>query len=230
MAVPRVAMPSDDCWVLLGPDYSGTSPVMSAVADRTDWPVVSYDEEFLDAGLALLGRLRDNVMPEALRGGGERYSADFVLSILQAAVIFVRDQALRHRGGPVIVDSYYYKILAKCRLSGLVNETIFEWWRSFPAPWGVIYLDTDPATAWRRAAGGAAVNGFEHYGDRPTWEAFDLFQGDLRRLMLVEVVDVPTWIIGPGSDVDEMARRVEEIVRSNHGGHGDRGTGVAPPA
>jgi thymidylate kinase len=225
-------MPSGDFWVLLGPDYSGKSSVISAVADRTDWRVVSYDEKFLDDGLALVGRLRDNFMSEALRGAGERYSADFVLSILQAAVLFLRDQALSHGGdGPVVVDSYYYKILAKCQLSGLVNETIFEWWRSFPAPRGVIYLDTDPATAWRRAAGGAAVNGFEHYGDRPTWEAFDSFQRDLRRLMLVEVHDVPTWVVRPGPGVDEMARRVEDIVRSSHGnGVGDRVADIALPA
>jgi thymidylate kinase len=206
-----------DFWVLLGPDYAGKSSVISAVTENTGWHAVSYDDQFLEDEFALIRHLRNDFVSEALRGVGERYSADFVLSILQAAVLFLRDQALRHNGKePVVVDSYYYKILAKCRLSGLVNEALFAWWRSFPSPRGVIYLDTDAGTAWQRAGGGAAVNGFEHYGDRPSREAFDRFQRDLRRLMLTETRGVPTYVIEPGLGVDEVARRVEGIVRSDH--------------
>ena len=208
---------SAEFWVILGPDHAGKSSVLSAVARNTGWPTVSYDDQFLAAEFAMIGHLRDDFLSEALHGVGERYSADFVLSILQAAVLFLRDEAVRHSGaGPVLVDSYYYKILAKCRLSGLVNEVLFRWWRSFPAPRGVILLDTDPGTAWRRAAGDGGVNRFEHYGDRPTRRAFDRFQRDLRRQLMVEVGGVPVTRLDAGLGIDEAARRVEGIVRSDH--------------
>ncbi|MEV6602153.1 hypothetical protein AB0M36_35685 [Actinoplanes sp. NPDC051346] len=218
-------------WVLLGADYAGKSSVLSALARRTNWQVASYDDEFLDDGYPSVSRLRGEFF-EALREAGRRYSTDFALSIAQTAVVFLRDQALAGSvARPVLVDSYYYKILAKCRLAGLANEQIFAWWRSFPAPRGVIYLETDAGVAWRRSGNGAAVNRFEHYGDQPSREAFVRFQIDLRRLMLAEVRDVPTSVIGAAADVDDIARQIEEIVRSDHGHRsGDRGKGRPVPA
>ncbi|WDZ83124.1 hypothetical protein [Micromonospora cathayae] len=204
-------------WVLLGPDYAGKSSVLTAVSDTTGWAAVSYDDGLLDPGLPLISRLRDDIVPEALRGAADRYSPDLVLSVLQTAVVFLRDQALRQPGSePVLVDSYYYKILAKCRLAGLVNDVLFDWWRSFPAPRGVIYLDTDVRTAWRRSASGDRLNRFEHYGARPGREAFERFQADLRREMFAEVRGLPTFVVESDADIDVIARRVEQIVRRNN--------------
>ncbi|OJF11169.1 thymidylate kinase [Couchioplanes caeruleus] len=225
-------MPGSEFWVLLGADHAGKSSVLSALARRTGWRVASYDDDFLGDGFPLVSRLRTEFLTEALREAGRRYSADFVLSIVQTAVVFLRDQALAGgMAGPVVVDSYYYKILAKCRLSGLINEQIFAWWRSFPPPREVVYLDTDPGVAWRRSGNGAAVNRFEHYGDRPSRKAFVSFQADLRRLMLAEVQNVPTSVIGTAADVDDIARQVERIVRSDRGHRsGNRSAGRPVPA
>jgi len=206
-----------DFWILLGPDYAGKSSIISAVIRNTGWHAVSYDDRFLTAEFAMIGRLRDEFLSEALHGLGKQYSPDFVLSILQAGVLFLRDQVLSHSGhGPVVVDSYYYKVLAKCRLSGLVNEVLFGWWHSFPVPRRVIFLDIDRGTAWRRATQSGRINRFEHYGDRPTRESFDRFQGDLRRQMFAEVGSVPMAVLESGVGMEEAARRVEDIVRSDH--------------
>ncbi|GGQ71679.1 hypothetical protein [Couchioplanes azureus] len=225
-------MPGSEFWVLLGADYAGKSSVLSALARRTGWRIASYDDDVLGGAYPLVSRLRTEFLTEALSEAGRRYSADFVLSIVQTAVVFLRDQVLAgDPTRPVLVDSYYYKILAKCRLSGLANEQIFAWWRSFPAPRGVVYLDTDAGVAWRRAGNGAAVNRFEHYGDRPSREAFVRFQTDLRRLMLAEVRDVPTRVIGTAADVGDIARQIEEFVRSDRDHRsGDRRTGRPVPA
>jgi thymidylate kinase len=209
------AEPVTNLWVLLGPDYSGKSSVISRVAERTGWAAVSYDEEFLGDGFDLVGRLRDDFLTEALRGLHTRFSVDFVVSLLQAAVVFLRDRALAECvTRPVLVDSYYYKILAKCRLHGLVNEQLFAWWRSFPVPQGVIFLDIDASTAWERTSRGAALNGFEHYGDRPSRAEFERFQRDLRRLMLEETRGVLTRVVGPGVDLDELVNQVNETVEA----------------
>ena len=122
----------------------------------------------------------------------------------------------------VVVDSYYYKILAKCVLTGLVSDSLFSWWRSFPRPGQVIYLDVDPATAWRRSGEGSQLNSFEHYGDVPTWEGFRRFQTDLGQLMVEEIGPVPTEVLrepeGVGQVIDVMSRIVRRADATGTGG------------
>lgn len=173
--------------VLLGPDYAGKSTVLAAFA-ANGRKCVSYDDAFIPAESSLVGDLRTEFLGKALRGMGTGYSPDFVLSLLQASVVYLRDEAARHPDS--IVDSYYYKILAKCALLGIGNDDVFAFWRSFPRPRRVIYLDIDPETAWLRSRLGTGLNRFEHYGDTPTWRGFRDFQRDLRGMMLAEVGDV----------------------------------------
>jgi thymidylate kinase len=112
------------------------------------------------------------------------------------------------------MDSYYYKVLAKCVLTGLVNEELFAWWRSFCQPRRVIYLDVRPETAWRRSGEGARLNPFEYYGTTPTWEGFRRFQTDLRRLMLTEVAPVPVTVLAESPDVEHTAGAIRQIIGS----------------
>jgi thymidylate kinase len=92
----------------------------------------------------------------------------------------------------------------------LGNESLFAWWRSFPRPRQVIYLDVDPVTAWRRSGEGSRLNTFEHYGDVPTWEGFRRFQADLRRLMAEEIGAIPVDVLsesdGDSRVIDVMSR------------------------
>ena len=64
-------------------------------------------------------------------------------------MIHLRDRLAHVRDGrPVVVDSYCYKILARCRLAGVGDNPMFDWWRTFPQPTRVRYLDIPPEKAW----------------------------------------------------------------------------------
>ena len=198
--------------VLLGPDYAGKSTLISALAAR-GVQCVSYDHEFVRPDCSLVNDLRDGFVTRALAGMGTSYSADFVATLLQTAVVYLRDQVIcADRRRPVVVDSYYYKILAKCELTGVVSESLFDWWRSFPQPEQVFYIDVDPETAWRRSGEGARLNAFEFYGDAPTWPGFQRFQTDLRRLMAEEIAPAPMEVVSSPSEV--LAR----MWKGNHDG------------
>lgn len=202
--------------VLLGPDYAGKSTVLSALA-ADGVRCVSYDREFVEPDWPLVHELRDRFLGTALPHMGAPYSTDFIVTLLQTSAVYLRDQALASGSDrPVVVDSYYYKILAKCVLTGHANESLFAWWRSFPQPRQVIYLDVDPATAWRRSGNGARLNSFEHYGQAPTWEGFRRFQADLGRLLRAEIGAVPAIVIGESEDV---GARISDALAHLRRGH-----------
>jgi thymidylate kinase len=191
-------------YVLLGPDYAGKSAVLSALASSMpDWRYISVDAEFLGAEHAWITGLRRQFFHEVLPGLHTAYSVDFAASLLQTAVLYLRDQVVANSGGPVVVDSYYYKILAKCLLIG-VEPPMVDWWRTFPQPRRVVYLDVSPRTAWRRSGG--RVNRLEHYGDRPEWAGFEEFQRNLGKVLLEEIA-VPVTVIGERS----LSRTIREV-------------------
>jgi thymidylate kinase len=193
-------------YVLLGPDYAGKSSVLSALAAAApQWRYISVDDEFLRPEHTLLADLRRGFVREALPRLGTTYSVDFVLSLLQTAVLYVRDQILASPERPALVDSYYYKILAKCRLIRGADHPLFSWWRTFPRPRRVVYLDVAPRTAWCRAA--HRVNRLEHYGQRPDWPGFEAFQTDLGKVMRDEIRDVPVTVLGERG----LSRTVREV-------------------
>lgn len=209
-APPRADGP--EFTVLLGPDYSGKSSVLRRLADSGRWTVVTCDQTPLDTDYALIGRARRELLSEALRAPAGRYSPDILLTLMQLAVVHMRDRVTgAPPGRPVIVDSYYLKIMAKCTLLGYANPSLFSWWRSFPQPARVVYLDVPPAVAWERSGRGAALNPMEHYGDTPTEEAFTRFQDDLRDLLHAELAGMEVTTLEPGSGID---RAVDAVVHA----------------
>jgi thymidylate kinase len=204
--------------VLLGGDYAGKSSVMTALG-AADYPrggLVSIDDAFLGPRHAFVGRLRRQFLADVLPGVHAAYSPDFALTVLQTAVVYLRDRTLTADSArPVVVDSYYYKILAKCRLSGLVNPALFAWWRSFPQPRRIVYLDVSPGTAWRRSGNGSASNPLEHYGDRPERAGFEEYQRDLRRLLLEEVRHLPVTMVSEENDIHSAARVLTEELNDD---------------
>ncbi|WP_459719677.1 hypothetical protein [Actinophytocola sp. KF-1] len=205
--------------MLLGPDYAGKSSVMAELrATVPDWHLVSVDSPFVAGEHAVLSRLKHALVADALPGLGSAFSSDFVLSLAQTAVVYLRDQVLAAPGGaPVVVDSYYYKILAKCGLIGGDDHPVFAWWRTFPKPRHVLYLDVAPEVAWRRCGRGARVNRLEHHGTHPDRIAFESFQSDLHKLMLDEVRDLPVTRLPGDGTVADTARTVREVLSDERG-------------
>ncbi|WP_447002182.1 hypothetical protein ACRAKI_20845 [Saccharothrix isguenensis] len=200
--------------VLLGPDYAGKSTVMRALAaTRPDWRLLSVDDEFLAPEHGVVSTLKSSLVTDVLPAMGKHHSPDFVAALLNTAVVHLRDQLLdRGPHQPVVVDSYYYKILAKCRLVGAAADPLFAWWRSFPQPRKVLLLDVDPGTAWERSGRGARANGLEFHGAHVDRDSFTRFQADLRTALLDEVAHLPVEVLPP-ADPASTAERVLEVVR-----------------
>lgn len=182
-------------------------------SERSPWRFVSVDDAFVAPRHALIPRLRRQLVTQALPALDTAYSADFIASLMQTAVVYLRDQITGH-AGPALVDSYYYKILAKCRLAGSADNPMFAWWRTFPQPSRVLYLDVSPAIAWRRSGAGARANRLEHYGERADWPGFEAFQSALNKLLLDEVRQLPVTVIHQRDGVGRMAKAIrKELLR-----------------
>lgn len=200
-------------FVVLGPDGAGKSSVMAETSARLPgWRTVSTDDAYLGVEHGLIAELRQNVFRHVLPGLGGAYSVEFLASLLQTAVVYLRDQIDTQGPGPLLMDSYYYKIIAKCRLAGLRESAIFSWWRSFPQPCEVVYLDVSPETTWRRSENGARLNPLEYFGTAPQWLGFENYQRSLRKLMLEEVGQLPVTMIQEQPCVARTADAVLEVL------------------
>ncbi|MGP3966755.1 hypothetical protein [Streptomyces sp. 6N223] len=201
-------------YVLLGPDRAGKSSVMAEMASALPgWQTVSTDDDLVAGEHGLVTRLRRMVVKDVLPGLGTAYSPDFLAELLGAAVVYLRDQLERQEPGvPVLMDSYYYKILAKCRLAGLDEHPLYAWWRSFPQPREVIYLDVSPETAWRRSGRGARLNPLEYFGPRPAWLGFESYQTNLGKLMLEETGRLPVTVVEERPGTAATAAAVREVL------------------
>ncbi|OAR27265.1 hypothetical protein A8W25_03120 [Streptomyces sp. ERV7] len=202
--------------VLLGGDYAGKSSAMARLAGGPEpVRVVSVDDHFLAERHSLIGRLRRDVVKDVAAPDGA-YSPDFMASMLQTAVVHLRDQLLTAAaaadGQPLLVDSYYYKILAKCRLAGVSENPMYDWWRSFPQPRHVVYLKVAPQEAWRRSRRGTRLNSLEHYGERPNRTSFERYQNDLEKLMWDEIRSLPVTVVEQQGSPERTADAVREAV------------------
>lgn len=200
-------------WTVLGGDYAGKSEVLHRVGHETGWQVISYDDPYLHAH-PIVRWLRESAFFEAYSQVGQPYSADLAFSLLTPIVLYLRDEVLRTAAhGPAVVDSYYYKLLAKSIITGLADEPASAIWRSLlhPIPQGVVFLDVAPEVAWNRSCG--IVNPFEYYGAEPTWEGFARFQQDLRNVMLDQIKELPVLVVDANRAAAEVATDVIAALR-----------------
>ncbi|MFI1863989.1 hypothetical protein [Streptomyces jumonjinensis] len=200
--------------VLLGPDGAGKSSVMEHLAERLPkWRLISTDDAFVAPEHALIPRLRRELHECLLPGLGAAYSVDFLASVLQTAVVHLRDQVRDSDPRvPVLMDSYYYKILAKCRLAGAEDSRMYSWWRSFPQPSGVVFLDVSPGAAWRRRGDGTRLNALEYDGPDGGWADFERYQENLRKTLLEEVRALPVTMLREQPDAGRAAEAVLEVL------------------
>lgn len=199
-------------WTLLGPDFSGKSTAVARLRDEYGWQVVSYDDRFVH-DYPLVSTLRHCWVNEALVWTGKRYTAEFVLAVMHPVILHQRDELARQRGtGPVIIDSFFYKALATCSLLGVVHEPTFDYWRSFPQPEGVVYLDLPAEVAWERADYGARASAFEHYGEVVSKDGFMRLQTDLRAAMLAQVRDLPVTFVDATAPPDTLLAKIVSAV------------------
>jgi thymidylate kinase len=188
--------------VLLGADYAGKTSVMRALRRDLGLHLVEVEGGALD-------ELRRLLMREVWGA----YSPEFVTGLLQLAVIHTRDSLC----DDALVDSYYYKILAKCRLTGVDSDhPMFDWWRTFPQPRRVIYLEVPTEEAWRRSGFGADLNPLEHYGSSPSRLGFEAYQRDLRKLMFEELVGLSVEVLEAEDSVDRTAEAVKAVIHEGH--------------
>ncbi len=202
--------------VILGPDYAGKSTVIKNLSARFPAHFLSLDCIDFSARYPLVNRLQNSIKSDAL-SIGTTYSPEFITTLLHAYIVFLRDRILAaDLDKPIIVDSYYYKLISKLSLRGLINETVFATWRSFPQPRNIIYLDLDADMAWHRSDQGKRLNSLEFYGRAPTRDGFDRFQAHLRRAMLREVHGIPISRIDASQSVNRIVSSVEDIILSGH--------------
>ena len=177
--------------VLLGPDYAGKSSVMAQLrATVPDWSLVSVDSPFVAAEHGVLSQLKRALVLDTLPGLGTAYSADFVVSLAQTAVVYLRDRIMesprsraRVRGLLLLQDS------RQVPAHGADEHPCSRGGGRFPQPQQVIYLDVAPDDAWRRSGGRGQPVGALRRTPR-TGRVRD-FQTDLRKLMLDEVRGPP---------------------------------------
>ncbi len=199
-------------WTLLGPDFSGKSTALGRLRDEHGWQVVSHDAPYLD-NHPLIATLKDSWIGDGLLWTGTRYTPELVLSVMHTVMLFLRDQIERQAGStPVLVDSFYYKQLAACALLGAGHEPTFDYWRSFPRPEGVLYLDVPPEVAWARSERGAKANAYEHYGETVSRAGFVRFQTDLRARMLAEVRHLPVTVLDGTAPLDAVLAKIIAAV------------------
>lgn len=192
--------------MLLGPDYAGKTSVMRAL--RPD-----LGQNLVEVEGGALAELRRLLMTKVWGA----YSPEFVAGMLQLAAIHLRDRLRDNVHGGALVDSYYYKILAKCRLCGIEGDhPMFAWWRTFPRPRRVIYLEVTTAEAWRRSRFGADLNPLEHYGSTPNRLGFEAYQRDLSKLMREELEGLNVNVIQAGNSVARTAQAVKAVIHGQH--------------
>jgi len=223
---PRSIERQHPCVVVVGPDHVGKSSLLRGLAARGR-RVVSCDDDLLEPGYEMLASLRAGW--SRAMAAGHAYSRDFLLSGLQLPLVYLRDEMLKRRTRErVVVDSYWYKVLAKCRLYGIDAPRITNAWREFPAPDRVVVLRAPDDVLWERAGRGRHLNPFEYYGEAPTRDGYLAFQRDLVREMLDDAREVPAVAIDAGADLDQVLAAAERAIARDDDEEADDGDDGAP--
>lgn len=188
---------------LLGGDGSGKTTLLNALATRhPDLMTVHWKEL---SSVTLLPRLFPDLNPpETLRrlGPNSRAAQFCYLAALEYEMIV---QPALAAGKTVIVDSYWYKFVAKMRVLDMAAPFLYPVCQSLPSPDRIIFLDTPLELARERKS---EMNFFDCNGDAAN---FMTFQEALRRTMLDFVAGLPLTRLDGRASIDDLLDRVAEI-------------------
>lgn len=177
--------------VLLGIDGSGKSTLLSSLADAgvqtASWHELRSHEVPAtlapDAPTAIKNRLTP--LARAMFIGGH---------LVAQYEYLVRPRI--EAGVTTVLDSYYYKLLAKERLLGFADGALESLCIELPQPDGIIYVDVDPRESFRRKAG--RLSPYEHFDDASE-ESYVTFQSQLARALLTATDSAPDHVILDGT-------------------------------
>jgi thymidylate kinase len=116
-------------------------------------------------------------------------------------------------GWNVVLDSYYYKAIAKEELYGVCHRSLRELCWELPEPDCVIFVDVDPATSYARKKG--RLSPYEYFSVPSAHDYID-FQSRLRDKILERIAGVPTvYRVDGEEEPGQLLLRVEELLRSH---------------
>lgn len=177
--------------VLLGIDGSGKSTLLSGLASAgvqtASWQDLrSHDVPATlapDAPTAIKNRLTP--LARAMFIGGH---------LVAQYEYLVRPRL--EAGVTTVLDSYYYKLLAKERLLGFAHPALEDLCAELPQPDGIIYLEVNPRESLRRKAG--RLSPYEHFDDAGG-DSYVAFQSQLARALRSATDDAPERVTLDGS-------------------------------
>lgn len=202
--------------VLLGIDGSGKSTLLSSLSVpglvTTSWRELRSHE--VPATLAPDAPTRiKNRIPSLSR-------AMFIGGHLVAQYEYLVRPALED-GANVLLDSYYFKLLAKERLFGTVDPALEALCVELPAPDAVIYVEVPAPQSYRRKNG--VLSPYEYRGSECQAD-YVAFQDELANEMRRLLEDIPTVVVDGTASEQELLHETESaaeglLARTPGGGY-----------
>jgi thymidylate kinase len=197
-------------FVLIGGDGAGKSTALGELSQRAEIEVVSLESLAASSRYDFVATARRVLFDKVLAG---KYTDQLKLSCLHLTVMCLHDAVSRARlERPVLVDGYYYKLLAKAMVFGFADPALVAAWRALPRPTRVVHLAIDPERAFDRIGRAEKINALEHAGDVPSREAFVRFQRRMITCMLDEVSGIELVEVPAAIPAGEVAARIAEAI------------------
>lgn len=190
--------------VMIGMDGSGKSTVLQSLIERglkvADWKDLREYEEISYSAPEEPHTIRNRLKPLS--------RSLFVASHIVAEYEYLIEPII-NKGISIVLDSYYYRSLAKEAIYGK-NDPIFHTiCTSLPQPDYIIDLKVDPEIAFERKvkarAGTLGVSEFYH---EPTLSDFINFQKRVRDLISIYTNRIPIMEIDSSQKREEVLREV----------------------
>ncbi|MDQ1817121.1 hypothetical protein RBA41_27825 [Massilia sp. CCM 9210] len=197
---------NDRFFCLLGGDGSGKSTLLDALAIRCP-DIVTVNWKQLSS-VTLLPELLPGLSPhDTLRCLGPRSRAAQFCYLAALEYEMMIEPALAE-GKTVVVDSYWYKFVAKMEVLEMAAPFLEPLCQTLPRPGHIVYLDTPVALALERKSD---INFFECNGDVAN---FMPFQRAIRETMLEYVAAIPLTRIDGRLSARDMLAQAMDVFRA----------------